>query len=54
MVRRVFFDAWNRLAEVRYNSTTTTIAKYSYDALGRRINKQVFNSGPLNTIAPGD
>ena len=34
--------------------TLTSVKSIEQDALGRRINKQVFNSGALNTIAPGD
>ena len=47
------YDAWNRLVEVS-DSGGTLIARYSYDALGRRANKQVYNSGSLNTYSTGD
>src|SRR5260370_17111504 len=34
--RQMVYDAWNRLVTVK-DSTGTTLAAYSYDALGRRV-----------------
>src|SRR5260370_33510731 len=34
--REMGYDAWNRLVTVK-DSTGTTLAAYSYDALGRRV-----------------
>jgi RHS repeat-associated protein len=48
------YDAWNRIVRVRDKDILATIAKYRYDALGRRINKVVSSSGNLNTTADGD
>ncbi|HNQ24830.1 MAG TPA: hypothetical protein PKK06_17250 [Phycisphaerae bacterium] len=48
------YDAWNRVVEVRHPSTQHLIAFYRYDALGRRINKVVDNSGGLDTTDDGD
>ena len=48
------YDAWNRIVEVVGSTTQDEIASYSYDALGRRINKKVSNSGALNTAGAGD
>jgi RHS repeat-associated protein len=42
------YDALNRLSSVTLKSTSQTIAVYSYDALGRRIQKVVTNSGAEN------
>jgi len=39
------YDALDRLIEVRYDGTL--IARYGYDALGRRIAKRVYNAGPF-------
>ena len=52
--REYTYDAWNRIVEVVGSTTQDEIASYSYDALGRRINKKVGNSGPLNTEDEGD
>jgi RHS repeat-associated protein len=48
------YDAWNRLVKVSRSSDTALIAEYRYDALGRRINKKVFNSPGLDTYVDGD
>ena len=48
------YDAWNRIVEVVDSTTQDEIATYAYDALGRRINKKVSNSGALNTDDAGD
>ena len=52
------YDAWNRIVAVDDandpNPQTRGISTYSYDALGRRINKTVANSGALNTAGAGD
>jgi YD repeat-containing protein len=39
------YDALNRLKTVTRKSDDETIATYSYDALGRRIRKEVENGG---------
>jgi RHS repeat-associated protein len=41
-------DALNRLIEVRRISDGLTVARYTYDALNRRVTKTVTNSGALN------
>ena len=48
------FDAWNRITEVVRIIDGAPIARYAYDALGRRIHKEVDNSGKLDTSTPGD
>jgi len=61
------YDAWNRLVEVKQAGTLVadglggltgtpggTIAKYAFDAVGRMVNKQVSNSGALDTAGAGD
>ena len=42
------YDAENRLTSVTRDSDSALIAVYSYDALGRRIQKVVTNDGALN------
>jgi RHS repeat-associated protein len=42
------WDSMNRLRTVTRKSDSTLIAVYTYDALGRRIQKVVTNSGALN------
>lgn len=43
------YDAWNRLAKVQTDaSTPATIATLVYDAVGRRIEKTIANSGDWN------
>ena len=37
------YDAWNRLVQVKDGANT--VAKYTYDGLGRRVTKEVFVSG---------
>ena len=49
-----FYDAWNRIVRIVRLSDSCEIAKYGYDALGRRVHKQVFKTGALNTDDPGD
>jgi YD repeat-containing protein len=45
------YDAFNKLSEVR-KSDGSPVSWHYYDALGRRVGKQVANSGLLNTPAP--
>ena len=42
------YDAWNRLAAVYDDNGTTLIAKYEYDAAGRRIEKETYSGGSLD------
>ncbi len=42
------YDALNRLVTVRYDGTL--MARYSYDVLGRRIARRVYNSGSGGTV----
>ena len=42
------YDAWNRLAAVYDDNGTTLIAKYEYDAAGRRIEKETYSAGSLD------
>lgn len=42
---KLFFDAFDRLVRVERASDGTQVARYRYDALGRRVHKQVFDSG---------
>jgi RHS repeat-associated protein len=42
------YDAMNRLSTVTRKSDNALIAVYSYDAIGRRVQKVVSNSGALN------
>lgn len=43
-----FFDFRNRLVRVMDAGTGAPIAEYDYDAFGRRVFRNVTNSGPLN------
>ena len=45
---RYTYDSQNRLRTVTRDSDNALIAVYSYDALGRRVQKVVFNDGPLD------
>ena len=45
------YDAFNRLREVRRKSDSMLVAKYVYDAQGRRVRKIVSNGGVDNTPA---
>jgi RHS repeat-associated protein len=40
------YDGWNRLVEVKHGQTT--IGRYEYDGLGRRIRKQIDTQAPAN------
>ncbi len=60
------YDAWNRVARVSERGTLAVsgdtftgavgdlLSIFFYDALGRRINKRVYNSEALNTTGYGD
>ncbi len=50
------YDAWNRLLTVQRPGGTTpqTIATYRYDGLGRRIYKNVQNTGRSTPVLPRD
>ncbi len=55
-VRKYRYDAWGRLAEVRLVSTGSRVVTYRYDALGRRIAKDIPTSfsAALDTHLTGD
>jgi RHS repeat-associated protein len=40
------YDAWNRLVQI--SSSSTTVAKYQYDGMSRRIVKLTYTSGTLS------
>jgi RHS repeat-associated protein len=52
-VRTYAYDAFNRLTTVKAKSSGNPVAAYTYDALGRRIQKVVSNGGLSGTIANG-
>src|SRR5262249_22601700 len=47
---RYSYDALNRLTEVTRKSDGKLVASYTYDAVGRRISKDVINSGSLDGV----
>jgi RHS repeat-associated protein len=44
------YDALNRLTEVTRKSDGAVVASYTYDAMGRRISKDVTHSGSLDVV----
>ncbi len=44
------YDAFNRLTQVTNKSSGAVVASYTYDAMGRRITKDVTNSGALDGV----
>lgn len=44
------YDAWNRLVEVKNAAGSSTIAKYEYDGLNRRIEKHTYVGGSLDDV----
>ena len=48
-----FYDALNRLIQVKIASTGVAIAAYVYDALNRRVRKTITNGGTTGNIPDG-
>ncbi len=52
-IRTYKWDALNRLKEVRKKAGDVLIGQYDYDAMNRRIRKEIFNGGLSGTITNG-
>ncbi len=52
-VRLYAYDALNRLRSVRRKGDGALIARYTYDAAGRRVRKEVFNGGLAGDLPDG-